>query len=124
MYYPPVDLFGGTEMTDFIASERLYLTKDGQVVGEKHPDRLTLLIASGQSMPRERAISYGLVTEDGQIIEREADIEIDENQTTNAQSVDEDEQPVNRRGRKAVAGAPENKMQSLTENKATEEDQA
>lgn len=47
--------------TDWVADRRYYLDKNGNVVGEKDPARVSLLIAAGCTMPIERARSFGLV---------------------------------------------------------------
>lgn len=46
---------------DWISSERLYLDKDGNVVGAKDPAKLTLLVAEGGALPFATAVKYGLV---------------------------------------------------------------
>lgn len=46
---------------NWTATEKLYLDASGKVVGAKDPTRYTLLILPGQSMPRWRAESLGLV---------------------------------------------------------------
>lgn len=47
--------------TDYIATERLYLNRAGQVVRGDDPDRQTLLVAVGGRLPRARALAYGLI---------------------------------------------------------------
>lgn len=46
---------------DWVADRRYYLDKNGNVVGDKDPARVSLLIAAGCTMPMERARSFGLV---------------------------------------------------------------
>ena len=45
----------------WLSSERLYLTAEGQVVGDKDPRKLTLLVAAGNSLPMAEAKRLGLV---------------------------------------------------------------
>ena len=47
----------------YIATERLYLDKDGQVVYEDDPTRVELLLGVGGRMPHARAVAYGLIEE-------------------------------------------------------------
>ena len=47
----------------FTSDKRLYLDKDGKVVGEDSPDRVSLLVAAGASIPMEKAEQYGLTQE-------------------------------------------------------------
>lgn len=44
----------------YVAPERLYLTADGNVVGQGDPARLTLLAAKGATIPEARARELGL----------------------------------------------------------------
>jgi len=44
----------------WVSPERYYLTKDGRVVGNKDPEKLTLLVAKGGVLPLETAKQYGL----------------------------------------------------------------
>lgn len=46
---------------DWISDARLYLDKDGKVVGEKDPAKLTLLVAKGGSLPFAVAQRHGLI---------------------------------------------------------------
>lgn len=46
---------------DWISDARLYLDKDGKVVGEKDPAKLTLLVAKGGSLPFAIAQRHGLI---------------------------------------------------------------
>lgn len=46
----------------FVADEDLYRTKDGRIVGEDDPDKLTKVAVKGQRMPMARAASVGLVS--------------------------------------------------------------
>jgi hypothetical protein len=48
------------------AEKRLYVTVDGQVVDEGHPDAAFLLAAPGQDIPNETAAQYGLLPGDVQ----------------------------------------------------------
>jgi hypothetical protein len=48
------------------ASERLYLTKDGRAVKADDPDRASLLVPAGGTLPLERARELGLVTDAAQ----------------------------------------------------------
>lgn len=45
---------------DYIATERLYLDKDNNVVKANDPKKLTLLVAEGGRLPIEKATQYGL----------------------------------------------------------------
>jgi hypothetical protein len=47
--------------TDWVADRRLYLDKDGNVVEGKGPNRVSLLVAAGCTMPIDTARKYGLV---------------------------------------------------------------
>ncbi len=47
----------------YVATERLYLDADGQVVHEDSPDRVELLVGVGGKLPRARAMEYGLIEE-------------------------------------------------------------
>lgn len=58
--FPP-----GNSGPPFVSEERLYLTKDGKVVGEDDPDRHELLVAEGGQIPFARAKELGLVSGDG-----------------------------------------------------------
>jgi hypothetical protein len=46
---------------DYIATERLYLNKKGEVVGAKDPSKETLLVAEGCALPYADAVKYGLI---------------------------------------------------------------
>ena len=46
---------------DYVATERLYLDDKGQIVGDKDPNKLTLVAAPGHRIPREQALRWGLV---------------------------------------------------------------
>lgn len=48
------------------AEKRMYLTSDGTVVDEGHPDAAFLLAAEGQEIPNEEAERYGLLSGDAQ----------------------------------------------------------
>lgn len=50
---------------DFVSEERLYLDKDGNVVGDKDPNKLTLLVSAGGTLPYDEALKYGLVKDEG-----------------------------------------------------------
>lgn len=47
--------------SDWVSSERWYLTDAGEVVGAEDPRKSTLLIAAGGRMPLAEAEMYGLV---------------------------------------------------------------
>lgn len=47
----------------FVSDKRLYLTRDGKVVGEEDPDRYELLVAEGGQLPLARARELGLAGE-------------------------------------------------------------
>lgn len=47
-------------MAHYIATERLYLDKDGKVVKADDPKRASLLVAEGGRLPIERAEELGL----------------------------------------------------------------
>lgn len=47
----------------WISDKRLYLTADDQVVGEKDPRKLTLLVAAGGSITIAQAQRYGLLSQ-------------------------------------------------------------
>jgi hypothetical protein len=75
---------GSMNKNDFVSDKRLYLDKDGNVVEEKDPNRLTLLVAAGGRLPMEQAQKYGLVkadeadavlTSDGETAEAGEDLE-------------------------------------------------
>lgn len=51
---------------EYTSEERLYLNSKGEAVGEKDPDRQSLLVAAGGSIPIERARELGLVNEEGE----------------------------------------------------------
>lgn len=46
--------------TDFIATKTLFLDKDGKVVDENNPTRLTKLVHAGGRLPQAEAVKYGL----------------------------------------------------------------
>lgn len=46
------------------ADRRLYLDKDGKVVETDSPDRASLLVPAGGTLPLERARALGLVVEE------------------------------------------------------------
>lgn len=46
----------------YTSPRRLYLTADGKVVGHDSPDKQTLLVAEGGTLPLADAERYGLVT--------------------------------------------------------------
>ncbi len=48
-------------MAPYVATERLYLDKDGKVVKASDPNRATLLVAAGGALPMERATELGLL---------------------------------------------------------------
>jgi hypothetical protein len=45
---------------DFVSDKRLYLDKDGNVVGDKDPNKFKLLVNVGGSLSAEDAAKYGL----------------------------------------------------------------
>lgn len=45
----------------YIATERLYLDKDGNVVKDKDPARVSLLVGVGGTLTDDQARQYGLV---------------------------------------------------------------
>jgi hypothetical protein len=45
---------------EYTSNERLYLDKDDNVVKADDPNRLTLLVAAGSTLPMEKAEKYGL----------------------------------------------------------------
>lgn len=47
--------------TTFASSERLYLTKEGEVVGADDSRRVELLVKAGGTLPAARAVELGLV---------------------------------------------------------------
>lgn len=49
---------------DWVSDSRLYLDKDGNVVAENDPAKLTLLVAKGGSLPFATAQRYGLTVAD------------------------------------------------------------
>ena len=55
----PAAAAGGKVWT---ADRRLWLTVDGKVVEDGHPDARTLLCAPGQTIPYDQAERLGLVT--------------------------------------------------------------
>ncbi len=55
----PAATAGGKVWT---ADRRLWLTPDGKVVEDGHPDARTLLCAPGQTIPYDQAVALGLVT--------------------------------------------------------------
>jgi hypothetical protein len=48
---------------EYTSNERLYLDKDDNVVKADDPNRLTLLVAAGSTLPMEKAEKYGLTKE-------------------------------------------------------------
>jgi hypothetical protein len=63
----PVDFAAIPSMAknDYIATERLYLNKEGKVVGAKDPSKATLLVAEGCALPYADAVTYGLIKVEG-----------------------------------------------------------
>lgn len=59
------------EVTPYTSDERLYLDRDGKVVGEDSPDRQTLLVGAGGTLSAEKAKQYGLVPDDRSGAEQE-----------------------------------------------------
>jgi hypothetical protein len=49
----------------FVSDKTLYRTKDGRIVGEDDPDKLTKVAVPGHRMPMARARELGLVTGEG-----------------------------------------------------------
>lgn len=49
---------------DYIATERLYLNKEGNVVGAKDPSKETLLVAAGGVLPEATARKCGLIKDE------------------------------------------------------------
>jgi hypothetical protein len=47
----------------YIADRRLYLAADGRVVEARDPDKLTLLVPAGGSLPFEWARALGLIAD-------------------------------------------------------------
>lgn len=80
----------------FTATERLYLDPDGKVVSADDPNRRSLLVSVGGTLPMERAQSLGLVDADGNAV------------ATKSGS-----------GAKAVNGPPANKAQASSATKAS-----
>lgn len=66
----------------WISDRRLYLTKDGKVVGDKDPNKLTLLVAAGGSIPLADAKGYGLLEQP----EQQAAEHVDESEVGNPPS--------------------------------------
>jgi hypothetical protein len=62
---------------DFVSDKRLYLDKNGNVVGEKDKNKLTLLVSEGGSIPFETAEKYGLNKAVAPAEEDEAEVEED-----------------------------------------------
>ena len=56
---------------DFVSNKRLYLDKDGKVVEADDPNRHSLLIRAGGSLPYEEAQKYGLI--EGEVEEKQAE---------------------------------------------------
>lgn len=54
-------------MAPYVATERLYLDKDGKVVKAGNPNRATLLVAAGGTLPEAQARELGLL-----VVEEEA----------------------------------------------------
>lgn len=48
----------------FISDKRYYIDKDGNIVGEDSPKRVTLLVAEGGRISAEQAKRYGLISEE------------------------------------------------------------
>lgn len=86
---------------DFVSNERLYLDKDGNVVGDKDPGKLTLLVSEGGTLPMEEAEKYGLVKEKGQG-EREA-LEAEDAEAEAAADEEEETAPIKRTPAKKTA---------------------
>lgn len=49
----------------YVSDGTLYKTKDGRIVGEDDPDRLTKITSPGQKLSMARARELGLVTGEG-----------------------------------------------------------
>jgi hypothetical protein len=62
---------GNMNKNDFVSDKRLYLDKDGKVVGDKDPNKLTLLVSEGGSIPFETAEKYGLTKVEEAAVEEE-----------------------------------------------------
>ncbi len=56
----------------YVATERLYLDKDGMVVYEDDPARVSLLLGVGGKMPRREAQAYGLMPSDAELADKAA----------------------------------------------------
>lgn len=50
-----------TNNPTWTSDRRIYLDKDGGVVENDDPKKLTLLVAEGGTLPMEKAVGYGLV---------------------------------------------------------------
>jgi hypothetical protein len=61
--YPPTDLEVIVADNSYTADRRLYTDADGNVVEADDPNRQTLLVAAGGSLPIEEATRYGLNVE-------------------------------------------------------------
>jgi hypothetical protein len=119
----------------FTSSERLYLDKDGNVVGADDPNRASLLVAAGGTMSAEDAAKYGLNEEgrrsaqprqaekrvrqpgpeDPEVAEDMKDGSADE--TTDTGNGPRQGGDAATRGEKAVGKAPANKAQSAKDSK-------
>lgn len=50
-------------MAVYVADRRLYLDKDGKVVEEGDPNKVSLLVGAGGMIPEEQARALGLLEE-------------------------------------------------------------
>lgn len=53
----------------WMANRRIYLDANGKAVEEKDPNKVTLLVAEGNTITRERALELGLIDDKGETIE-------------------------------------------------------
>lgn len=75
----------------FTSSRRLYLDKDGGVVEEGDPNRVSLLAAAGSPIPLELAVKHGLADKDGKSLMEAGDGEAAERKGKAAKEGDKDE---------------------------------
>ncbi len=83
----------------YVAEERIYLDKEGNVVGDKDPNKHTLVAAKGAHLPMAQARELGLVKDGAE--SNEAD-----------EAVNKDDEPVGEAPRKAGPNDPDTAFES------------